>query len=264
MSNGYNVRFGPQRVSPAVAGLIAANVAVFVLQMLLDILGYGRLFEILFGLLPPAVFHGYVWQLVTYMFLHGGVFHIFWNMLVLWMFGVDVESRMGTKTFLIFYFFCGIGAGLTSLAFPPSWTAVTVGASGALYGIFVASAVYFPDSILLVFFLFPMRMKHAVFLFGAIQLLAVMGNAGRHGGGVAYIAHLGGILFALLYFQAVPRLAQRSKHTGLRRKNTEIQRNDREEKEVDRILEKISREGIQSLSPRERNFLKNRSERRGH
>ena len=150
-----------------------------------------------FGLRPADLVEKFaVWQLVTYMFLHGGISHILFNMLTLWMMGVELERRWGTRFFTKFYFTCGIGAGLTQvlLGLLPLEVAdhfyllSTIGASGAIFGLLLAYALYFPHRPILMFFIFPVPAKYFVMILGAIQLLL----ASSGGGGVAYTAHLGG------------------------------------------------------------------------
>lgn len=148
-----------------------------------------------------------VWQFVTYMFLHGGISHILFNMLTLWMMGTELERMWGTKFFTKFYFVCGIGAGVTQflvglIPLPMTsvfFTNVTIGASGAIFGLLLAYALYFPTRPILMFFIFPVPAKYFVMILGGIQLL--LASAG--GGGVAYTAHLGGIATGYLYLKGL-------------------------------------------------------------
>src|SRR5215831_6333177 len=156
-SYGSSVAFGPGPLSPAMKGLIGANVALFVLQIILP--GVTDLL----GLEPPAVVQQFaVWRLGTYMFLHAGIFHILFNMLALWMFGTELERIWGTRYFLKFYFVTGIGAAVLTVVFsllPFGFSRViyvsnVIGASGAIYGLLLAYGLYFPDRIILLI-LFP-------------------------------------------------------------------------------------------------------------
>jgi len=144
---------------------------------------------------------GALWQLVTYLFLHGGIGHLLFNMLTLWMFGSDLERDWGTRQFLKFYFICGVGAGLFDIvvnAAIGNWSTATVGASGAIYGVLVAYAVCYPDRILLMFLLFPMKAKHFVMIYAAIELWMARGvNTG-----VSNIAHLGGMAVGFAYLKS--------------------------------------------------------------
>jgi membrane associated rhomboid family serine protease len=180
--------------------LLIANTVVFLLQQLpgpiSDILGYLQLY-------PRMVVNLFaVWQLVTYMFLHGGILHILFNMLTLWMFGRELEEAWGTRRFLNFYFICGIGAGICIVLFNYvlPWgnpSIPTIGASGAIYGVLLASAVMWPDRIIYFNFLFPIKMKWLVILYGVIAFYGSLGA----GGGVSNIGHLGGLLVGFVYLK---------------------------------------------------------------
>jgi len=183
--------------------LLIANTAIFLLQFFAG-RAFGGLFSYL-ALVPEQVVRSFfIWQLVTYMFIHGGLWHILWNMLALWMFGVELEQTWGTDRFLRFYFLCGIGAGvcvvLLNYLFGDPRIA-TIGASGAIYGVLAASAALWPDRTILAFFFFPMKMKYFVMIIGAITFL----NSWNPSSGVSEFAHLSGLLFGLLYVKS-PRI----------------------------------------------------------
>lgn len=191
------------RMTPAVKALLIANVALFVVTGFLGIPLDRQLF---LGLTPAYALRGFVWQLFTYMFFHGDLGHILFNMLTLWMFGTTLEQTWGKRRFLRFYFTCGIGAGVTILlaAFTP-WGApwsTTIGSSGAIYGLLLAFGMMFPNVPVLVFFLFPMPAKYFVMLMGAINFYMARAGAGS---GVSYIAHLGGLLVGYLYLRTLSR-----------------------------------------------------------
>ncbi len=188
--------------TPAVKALLIANVAVFLFQAVARALVQVRI-ETTFGLVPfEVVHHLYVWQLATYMFLHGGFFHVGFNMLALWMFGTELESLWGTPKFLRFYFITGIGAAImTTLVGPNSYT-VTIGASGAIYGLLAAYGLLFPDRIILLYFVLPIRAKYLVLILG---LITFWSSISATGSGVAHVAHLGGMIFGWLYLRG-PRL----------------------------------------------------------
>lgn len=140
----------------------------------------------------------YPWQLVTYMFLHGGFFHLFLNMFALWMFGVELENLWGSKRFFNYYMLTGIGAGLCNLLIAPLFTSVgpTVGASGAVYGILVAFGYLFPDRSIYIYGLIPVKAKFLVIIYMLIELFAVAGGTDS---GIAHVAHLGGGVVGLIY-----------------------------------------------------------------
>jgi rhomboid family protein len=193
--------FGPGPVTPAVKALLYANIGVYVASLIFPVIRKWL------GLAPPLVLeHGWVWQPVTYMFVHAAwPTHILFNMLILWMFGVELERIWRTRFFVKFYFITGIGAGLVSLLvslIPLAATRATydqniVGASGALFGLLLAYAMYFPNRPILMFFLFPVPAKYFVAILGAIALITAM----QASGGVAAITHLGGLLVAYIYLQ---------------------------------------------------------------
>ncbi len=190
--------FGPGPVTPAVKLLLIANIALFVLQQIVPVIvQYG-------GLTPGAVFERFwVWQIVTYMFLHGDIVHLLFNMLPLWMFGVELERLWGTERFTRYYFYTGIAAGVSSLLLaklPFEFAAffyytTTVGASGAIYGLLLAYGLLFPYRTVL-FLIFPMQARVFVIITGAIVLWSAVTDIG---GGTAHIAHLGGMVFGYLY-----------------------------------------------------------------
>src|SRR6185369_4137857 len=158
------------------------------------------------GLVPTLVIHQFwLWQTVTYMFLHGGIFHIVFNMLALWMFGAELERIWGRRYFLKFYFVTGVGAGLLTVLFSllPFDVAhriqgsVVIGASGAIYGLLLAYALYFPDRPIYMYFVFPIPARIFVAIMGAIAFFSSLGEAG----GVANATHLGGLLVGYLYLK---------------------------------------------------------------
>lgn len=291
--------FGSMGMTPGVKLLLIANVAVFVVQTLMRDYGgrqVGPVTEYL-GFIPSLAMRGFeVWRFVTYMFLHGGITHILFNMIGLWMFGSQIESRWGRGPFLVYYLVCGLGGALTyglfNLFGMESFVPM-VGASGAIYGILLAYGMMFPESVILLAMIVPIKAKYAVILFGLIELLSTMSGSG---GGVAHLAHLGGMASGFLFL----RLTIPSLRTGLRlrapwgraggRRRPKVVRPDAgvwtggpsrpagdqprggaggpggprpadespaaDKAEVDAVLDKISREGLQSLTAREQEILR--------
>jgi membrane associated rhomboid family serine protease len=138
-------------ITPVVKKLIIANVAAFVFMVLAGAGGGGQIIHSLLMLTPYRITHQFaVWQLVTYMFLHAGFWHILFNMFALWMFGCDLERTWGSRRFLYYYFITGIGAGATVVLLSPFSPVATVGASGAIYGVLLAYGLLFPNRIILV------------------------------------------------------------------------------------------------------------------
>lgn len=188
--------------------IVIACAAIYFLEVVLQALwrpGYVYLRE--FGALVPAyvVHWGMVWQLVTYSFLHAGVWHVLINMLMLWMFGSQEEQDWGSKKFLEFYLFCVVGAGLTTLAvaYSPipgvSPATPTVGASGGIYGLLIAFGMLYGDREI---FMFPLPfMIQAKYMVAIMIFLVIIATFEPSQGGVANFAHLGGLLFGFLYIK---------------------------------------------------------------
>lgn len=204
-TSSFAYSFGPGPLTPAIKALVAANVAAFLLALVMPAI------TLRLGLRPADVVGSLaLWQPVTYMFLHGGIFHILFNMLALWMFGVELERMWGSRFFLKFYFVAGVGAALTTLllSFTPFafanqlYYSLTIGASGAVYGILLAYARYFPHRPILPYFVFPIPAKYFVIIIGAISLLSSMNGPG---GGIAHTTHLGGLVAAYLYLKSGAR-----------------------------------------------------------
>ena len=199
--SGVGYSFGPGGISPAVKVLIITNVVVFALNVIV-----GEAMTISLGLTPKMVFEQFaLWQPLTYMFLHstGGFGHILFNMLALWMIGTDLERTWGTRFFTKYYLVTGIGAAATSLLLSlfsdTFYYTTTVGASGAIYGLLLAFALYFPHRTLILF-IFPVPARIAVTILGAIAFLSSFGGPG---GGIAHSAHLGGLVVGYLYLKSL-------------------------------------------------------------
>ena len=197
----FSYSFGPGPLTPAIKALVAANVAGFLLALVAPAI------TLRLGMRPADVVGQLqVWQLVTYMFLHGGIFHLLFNMLALWMFGVELERMWGSRYFAKFYFTTGVGAALTTivLSFTPLpfadqlYYALTIGASGAVYGVLLAYAMYFPNRPIYMYFFFPVPAKYFVIIIGGISLLSSLGGPG---GGIAHTTHLGGLLAGYLFLR---------------------------------------------------------------
>jgi membrane associated rhomboid family serine protease len=199
------ISFGPGPITPAVRAIIIANVAVFLVTLLTP----GFWIEQIAGLTPADVLErGFFWQPVTYLFVHDSqsLFHILFNMLAVWMFGVDLERRWGTTAFTKYYFVCGVGAGATVILaslLPISGAAVsygipTIGASGAVFGILLAWGVVFPERQVLFMMLFPLRARMLVIIYGTIAFISAVASSG---GGISHWAHLGGLAAGWIYLR---------------------------------------------------------------
>lgn len=251
---------GFPRVSPLIRNLVIINVAAYLASLVAGRAGFAQVIDLL-ALQPAAVTErGMIWQLFTYMYLHStsDFFHILINMAMLWMFGLAVESAFGPRRFLLYYTACGFGAALLAcVAYPDGYI---VGASGAIYGLLTAFAVMYPDSVVLFMGFVPMRARWLVGLYAVFDLAGALGG----GGNTAHFAHLGGLATGMLYFMVSRRRGpgvfdnllnqiRRARRERQQREDAQMATN------IDDILDKISREGMGSLTPRERAFLKRTS-----
>jgi membrane associated rhomboid family serine protease len=211
----YRFSFG-YGLTPVVKNLMIIMGIVFLLRMFIT-----REIDFYFGLIPLLVWKKYfLWQLFTYIFLHGGFSHIFFNLLALWMFGGELESYWGSKKFLFYFFFCGIGAGIFTVLFS---SYPVIGASGAIYGILLAYGWLFPNRPILIYFLFPIPAKYMVIIFGLIELFS---SSSGTGGGIAHLTHLGGLVFGFFYM-AYPMIRQKFRREYYKRKWSQRDPNDR-------------------------------------
>jgi len=267
MYQEYNVGFGSP-VTPAVKKLILANLAVFIGQFFFQSFTTLRL-EVIFGLVPALVVQKlFIWQLVSYMFMHGGLFHIFFNMFALWIFGCEIERHWGSRDFYIYYFVTGIGAGIFNIIFEPGSAIPIVGASGAIYGLLLAFGLMFPERPIYIYFLFPIRAKYFVLIFGAI---AFMSAFSARSDGVAHFAHLGGMIVGYIFLKFDWKLEGLLKNlnalfrhkTGqsrmkIHRKNGKETTDFRQR--IDKILDKINDVGYENLTEEEREMLRKASQ----
>lgn len=203
----YRYRYATNSISfggpltPTVKRIIIACVVVFVMQILSG--GLSGPITALFSLTPSLVLGRlYLWQLFTYIFLHGGVFHLLINMLILFMFGCELERYWGRRPFWRYFLVTGIGAGLciTVVNFF-SYQGSTLGASGAIYGVLLAYGMSFPDRIIHVMLFFPLPARYAVMVFGGIAFLSSLSGSDT---GISHAAHLGGMLVGYLYLKRGP------------------------------------------------------------
>jgi membrane associated rhomboid family serine protease len=212
--SGYSIK-------SVVIGLIIINVVVFLFTEIVNIpvpyrlvsalvdrgnmtlaqafQRYG-LFVTIFSLFPILIRQfGWVWQVFTYMFLHGSFWHLFFNMYALLLFGRALEQRWGKQRFFMFYIFTGVGAGIVTFI----WNLFgnpyipTIGASGAIFGIMLAFGLEFPDTMLLLFFLIPIRARYAAFIFGGIELIMIITGSMQ---GIGHFTHLAGLLFGYIFY----------------------------------------------------------------
>jgi membrane associated rhomboid family serine protease len=244
-------------VTPVVRALLMANVGMFFLQTMLPGVENFLLFFPPFALYRP-------WTIVTYMFLHGNLMHILFNMLSLWFFGPRVESRIGSRRFTTLYFISGIAGALLSFVF--SFASPILGASAGVFGVMMGFAYFWPEVPIMIWGIIPVPARWLVIF---TTLIAFWSGFGGGGGNIAHFAHLGGYAGAYLYLKwldrkkgefrrkvtaAPPEAAQRV--AGWRAVDvSKIHEVNRDQ--VNRILDKISAQGIDSLTSEERVFLSN-------
>jgi membrane associated rhomboid family serine protease len=227
--------FGIGGWTPAVKTLIIACGVAFVLQIFDRLSGGPPVFS-KFALVPQAVTQNYyLWQLVTYIFLHGGFFHILFNMFGLYMFGSELEVTWGTRQFTKFFFLCGVGAAILTVVVSPHSQVAIIGASGAIFGLLVAYGVLFPDRLIYLYMIIPIKAKWFVMIYGAINLLSALSVANS---GVAYVTHVGGMLTGLIYLKGgrfIPDIRSRYDRwqRGRLRRKFEVYYNERRRNDDD-------------------------------
>ena len=247
----------PSLFTDAIKFIISINFLIFILQYLSGM--EDELFTI-FGIVPSKTFGELMlWQPITYLFFHGGIWHVLINMFVLWMFGSELEKFWGKKEFLRFFFITGIGSGLITVLFSLSSTNPVVGASGAIYGVLLAYGLLFPNRLVYLYFLIPIKVKYLVILIGAIAFFSSL-NPGNSN--ISHLTHLSGMVIGFIYLRSSINW-NTINHFVIHRKD-EIKRHYEDKKnekrealklQVDAILDKINDVGYDNLSESEREFL---------
>jgi membrane associated rhomboid family serine protease len=206
----------------AVKTIIISCVVVFLYQLISQGITGRSEINLILGLIPILVWRKFfIWQLFTYGFLHGGIFHLFFNMFALWMFGCELERHWGTRVFVKYALVTGIGAGISTVIVSPNLAVPTIGASGLVYGILLAYGLLFPNRLIYLYFLFPLKAKYFVLIFGALELYASWSGSSDN---IAHLAHLGGMLFGFVYLRyysllsTLRRYYYQSKRRRLRKK----------------------------------------------
>lgn len=263
-----NIRFGGP-LTQTVKLLLITNGIIFIIQQIAALFIPGHI-EYFFGLSYKGLFvDGNYWQIFTYMVLHGSWFHILFNMLSIWMFAGEIELVLGQKKFILFYILSGLGAGLfisimNYFAFSAYMlNPVTIGASGAIYALFLAYGITWPEREVLIYFLFPVKIKYLLIVFGLIEFFGTLSSAMGSGGNISHIGHLGGLVFGFFIFKILS--GQTGKSTGffdqilkrrrLEKKQKSINERIKAKEIIDTLLVKIAKNGIASLSPEERKML---------
>lgn len=251
-------------ITPVIKYLIIANAVIFVAQIIfsqrLDIYLSSYL-----GLIPKFTYTKLtVWQFFTYLFLHGSFYHILINMFVLWMFGCELERYWGSREFLFFYFLTGVGAGVFSVVFNFGSTIPVIGASGAVYGVLTAFGMIFPNRLIYLYFLIPVRAKYFVIIIGVITFLSAFSSSAS---GIAHFAHLGGMVIGFIYLKKGFRfeeLMEKWRTYRMHRRLKVIRTKQKQEKDLkermNNILDKINEFGYESLSEEEIRILNKASQ----
>ncbi len=260
------IRFGfGGGITPAIKALMIVNAAVFVVQLLLRIAWPARSewFAEWFALVPANAIEKFrVWQFITHAFLHDPetFWHILLNMFMLWMFGCEVERVLGRSRFLILYFAAALAGGICMI---PFYEDSILGASGAVFGMMAMFARLFPHRRVLLLGVFPMKVRTLALSIVGIEVIAqlVSGLAGDDG--IAHLAHLGGFAVGW-FFLSLERSMTQFQRAREFKKTARLNREEREVRaEVDELLAKVGRDGLNSLTNRERAFLKRASKRYG-
>ncbi|MGQ0813154.1 MAG: rhomboid family intramembrane serine protease [Gemmatimonadota bacterium] len=253
--------FGGYHLTPWVKRLLIANTVIFVATWMLPWLASYMAFQPNAILVRP-------WTLLTYMFAHGGFMHLFFNMLGLFFFGPPLEERWGSREFIKYYLICGLGGAALSFVF--AFHSSMIGASAAVYGVMLAFALMWPDVPIYIWGIFPIKAKWLVIIMAALSFMSAFGGAAD---GVAHFAHLGGFAAGFLYIkidhqtgnplQKLQKLVARRRFkvvpgsSATRQEPPKTRRRDEDRvlDEVDRVLDKISTQGMASLTPEERKLL---------
>ena len=254
-SESSNLAFKSRNFTDAIKILISINALLFLLRYIAQ-----SQFDLaqIFGLSSNSVWP-MIWQPFTYMFIHGDFFHVFMNMFVLWMFGSEMESIWGKKEFLKFYFITGIGSGLIWLVFNFSGNAVLIGASGAIYGILLAYGLMFPNRKVLIYFLFPVKVKYFVIFLG---LMAFVSSLSYSGSNISHLTHLSGMMIGFVYMKSKWTIKRLSLLLNSYLASIKYKKSIKKEKRlaniqanVDKLLDKVSEVGFDSLSEDEKDKL---------
>ena len=258
-SSGFNqnLNSNPFLIPSGVKTLLIINVFTFII---IEMSGQRNLLFQIFGLVPRTVIYEYkIWQTFTYLFVHGGLLHILFNMFVLWMFGKDLEIEWGKNNFLLFYFICGIGSGVMTVLINMNSFIPIVGASGAIYGLLVAYGYTYPNRIIYLYGLFPLRVKYLVVSLGIIAFFASLSTSSSN---ISHITHLSGMLIGISYivltynWKTIHLLYVKMRIKSIQ-KQTDENNNEIETIKIkmDKILDKLNAGGWENLSSHEKDFL---------
>ena len=260
--NPGQVAYKPHLFTDAIKILVSVNFGIYILQ---SVSGKEDIFFRLFGLVPTSFISDFMlWQPFTYMFFHApfyssvGISHILLNMLGLWVFGRELEEAWGKNNFLRFYFITGIGSGLITYMFQMGSDNPVIGASGAVYGILLAYGISYPNRMLYIWGLIPVRSMWLVIIMGTVAFFGVLGNSD----GISHVTHISGMIIG--YILLKKKWRWRDIWFAIRKKTVEFQVQRYEEKsakkrmlqkDIDIILDKIQKVGFSGLSDKEQSKL---------
>ena len=248
--------YKPALFTDAIKILVSVNFGIFLLQTVARTEG---LFFPLFGLVPKMVWSEFmIWQPFTYLFFHGGIWHVLINMFVLWMFGSELERLWGKEHFLKFYFVTGVGAGLVTMIFGLNSMTPIVGASGAVYGVLLAYGLTYPNRTVYLYGIIPIKSLWFVIGIGVIAFMSSFDNISQ----ISHLTHLSGMVIGYLMLKRPVRfndlwftIRKRTLEYKIKHEEKKVSQHQAIEREIDGILDKINREGFDSLTNEEHDRL---------
>jgi membrane associated rhomboid family serine protease len=248
--------YKPALFTDAIKILVSVNFGIFLLQTVAKTEG---LFFPLFGLVPKLVWSEFmIWQPFTYLFFHGGIWHVLINMFVLWMFGSELERIWGKGHFLKFYFVTGVGAGFVTMIFGLNSMTPIVGASGAVYGVLLAYGLTYPNRTVYLYGIIPIKSLWFVIGIGVIAFMSSFDNVSQ----ISHLTHLSGMMIGYLMLKRPVRfndlwftIRKRTLEYKIKHEEKKVSQHQAIEREIDRILDKINREGFESLTEEEHDRL---------
>jgi membrane associated rhomboid family serine protease len=248
--------YKPALFTDAIKILVSVNFGIFLLQTVAKTEG---LFFPLFGLVPKLVWSEFmIWQPFTYLFFHGGIWHVLINMFVLWMFGSELERIWGKGHFLKFYFVTGVGAGFVTMIFGLNSMTPIVGASGAVYGVLLAYGLTYPNRTVYLYGIIPIKSLWFVIGIGVIAFMSSFDNVSQ----ISHLTHLSGMMIGYLMLKRPVRfndlwftIRKRTLEYKIKHEEKKVSQHQAIEREIDRILDKINREGFDSLTEEEHDRL---------
>lgn len=248
--------YKPALFTDAIKILVSVNFGIFLLQTIARTEG---MFFPLFGLVPKLVWSEFMlWQPFTYLFFHGSIWHVLINMFVLWMFGSELERLWGKEHFLKFYFVTGVGAGLVTMIFGLNSMTPIVGASGAVYGVLLAYGLTYPNRTVYLYGIIPIKSLWFVIGIGVIAFMSSFDNVSQ----ISHLTHLSGMVIGYLMLKRPVRfndlwftIRKRTLEYKIKHEEKKVSQHQAIEREIDGILDKINREGFDSLTNEEHDRL---------